>query len=90
MSELTRRKPRKEGGAPLKEHKPDTARRTDTADAALQDCIDRQRLRERQLLPLRVNAQTVIYVPRQKCTPEHIDHWLRQHGQRPAKKGGRE
>ncbi len=56
------------------ERKPDTRRNGRVPD----EVTERQRERERHLFPIRVNAQTVIYVTRDKCNADYAAAWLRR------------
>lgn len=41
------------------------------------NAIERYKRREKNLFPLRINRQTVIYVIKEKCTQQYTD-WYRQ------------
>lgn len=41
---------------------------------------ERQRQRERKLVPLRIDNRTVIYVTKDKQTPEYAEAYRKKHG----------
>lgn len=63
----------KQRKAPTDERKPDTSKNIDNLD----QIIERQRERERNLYPLRVSKTTVIYVTKKKATKEYADKYNR-------------
>lgn len=63
----------KQRKSPTDERKPDTSKNIDNLD----QIIERQRERERNLYPLRVSKTTVIYVTKKKVTKEYADKYNR-------------
>lgn len=63
----------KQRKAPTDERKPDTSKNADNLD----QIIERQRERERNLYPLRVSKTTVIYVTKKKATKEYAEEYKR-------------
>lgn len=59
---------------PTKERKSDTSKNGND----LTKYIQRQLKRERNLYPLRINATTVIYVTKAKCTKEYAEKYKRE------------
>lgn len=46
--------------------------------AGVERAMEQQRIREQKLRPLRVNAQTVILVPRGKCNKKYAAEYLKR------------
>lgn len=44
----------------------------------LEECVKAHKKRERNLFPLRINRTTVIYVTKDKCTPEYAEKYERK------------
>lgn len=44
----------------------------------VESCVLRQREKEKNLHPLRVSPTTVIYVTKDKCTPEYAEKYRRE------------
>lgn len=42
------------------------------------ECISTQRNREKNLFPLRISRTTVIYVTKDKCTPEYAEKYYKK------------
>lgn len=59
------------GKDPLIERKADTKKNGKN----LEECIAAHREREKSLYPLRINRTTVIYVTKDKCTPEYAEKY---------------
>ena len=72
---------------PAKNKKPDL-----TVSDDVESLVEVQRIAERKLYPLRIDQRTVIYVTKDKCTPEYAEKRRRQFGAVPVKekKGGTE
>lgn len=58
---------------PAEERKPDAT----TNVSNLDEIIARQREREKSLYPVRVSGTTVIYVARNKATPQYAEEYKR-------------
>lgn len=57
------------GKDPMTERKPDTERNA----AGLEKYIERQRVKEEHLYPLRINERVTILVPKDKCNREYAE-----------------
>ena len=57
---------------PVEEKKPDTSKSVEVA----QVFIERQRVREQKLFPLRIDPRTVIYVSRSKCNEAYRQEYI--------------
>ena len=57
------------GKDPMTERKPDTERNA----AGLEKCMERQRVKEEHLHPLKINERITILVPREKCNNERAE-----------------
>ena len=55
------------------ERKPDVTRNSDGAEEARRMRLAQER--KRKLYPLRINAQTVIYVPIERCNEEYAEQY---------------
>lgn len=62
------------GKDPLIERKADTTKN----GKKLEECISAHRKREKNLFPLRINRTTVIYVTKDKCTPEYAEKYAKR------------
>lgn len=59
---------------PMAERKPDMELNGNKVTQA----VELQKLREKTLFPLRINRTTIIYVPKEKCTPEYAEKYKRE------------
>lgn len=53
-------------------NKPDTDRNSE----GLETVIERYRQREKTLLPLRINKQVIIFVPKERCNEAYRQEYL--------------
>lgn len=56
------------------ERKPDVSKNADVSQ--LDEVLQRQRLKEKNLFPLRINSTTVVYVTKDKCNAEYKEKYL--------------
>lgn len=59
---------------PIEQRKPDL----EVNGSKIDEAAARQREREKHLFPLRVDKNTVIYVPKNKCNSEYASKFLRK------------
>lgn len=58
----------------LRQPLPEEHKKIDTSiNGDAERLIEEQKIVEKQLYPLRIDHRTVIYVPKEKCTPEYAE-----------------
>ena len=62
---------------PVEEKKPDTSKSVEVAH----ELIERQRVMEQKLFPLRIDQRIVIYVSREKCNEAYRQEYLKRMGE---------
>lgn len=76
----------------LRQPLPDERKKVDTSiNGDAERLVEEQKIVEKHLYPLRIDHRTVIYVPKEKCTPEYAE--LKRRKMNPApesalRKGG--
>lgn len=68
---------------PIIERKPDMDVNGDKVNQA----VAQQKIREKHLMPLRIDTRTTIYVKKEKCTPEYAAQYLERTKYKPDLKG---
>lgn len=58
----------------LRQPLPEERKKIDTSiNGDAERLVEEQKIVEKQLYPLRIDHRTVIYVPKEKCTPEYAE-----------------
>lgn len=66
---------------------PEEHKKVDTSiNGNAERLIEAQRIAEKRLYPLRIDHRTVIYVPKEKCTPEYAESFRQRRGVVPDNK----
>lgn len=71
----------------LRQPLPEERKKIDTSiNGDAERLVEKQRIVEKQLYPLRIDHRTVIYVTKDKCTPEYAESFRQRRGVAPDNK----